>query len=60
MAKRLGRPPLDPSERPASVTVVLPAKQFNALCRQAQQAAVSVPEMIRRKIRRADRRFEDR
>jgi hypothetical protein len=54
MAKRLGRPPLDPSAPLATVSLRLPAKQFDALCQQARQAAISVPEVIRRKIRRAD------
>jgi hypothetical protein len=46
--RRLGRPPLDATDPSVRVGLSLPAKQFDALCAEAQRAAVSVPEMIRR------------
>ena len=50
--KRYGRRSLDGEERSVSVTVVVPPKQFDDLCREAFREQVSVPEIIRRKIRR--------
>jgi hypothetical protein len=47
--KRSGRPPLDQAGPTAQVTVYMPAKRFDDLCRQARQEQVSVPEIIRRK-----------
>ena len=49
MEKRLrGRPRLDPTDRSVSVCFKMPARQFDALCRDALRQAVSVPELIRR------------
>jgi hypothetical protein len=49
MTKRpTGRPPLDATDPTVRVGLSLPAKQFDALCVQAERAAVSVPEVIRR------------
>jgi hypothetical protein len=54
MTKRpLGRPPLDATDPSVRVGLSLPAKQFDALCAEAQRAAVSVPEMIRRLLAEA-------
>jgi hypothetical protein len=50
MSKRPGRPPLDPTDPSVRVGVSLPTKQFDALCIQAQRAAISLPEVIRRLI----------
>lgn len=49
--KKRGRPPLDPSDRRAQVTVYLPSRELDTLCRKAQREDVSVSEVIRRKIR---------
>jgi hypothetical protein len=51
MSKRPpGRPPLDATDPSVRVGVSLPAKQFDALCTEAQRTSVSVPEVIRRLI----------
>ena len=57
--KRRGRPPLVEHDRTISVSVALPSKQFDDLCRRALRDGVSVPEVIRREIRRADSRADD-
>jgi len=49
MGKR-GRPRLATGPT-AQVTVYLPAREFDALCKSAIREGVSVPEIIRRKIR---------
>jgi hypothetical protein len=46
-----GRPPLDPSDRAVPVSLALPSKQYDELCRQARREGVSVPEIIRRTLR---------
>lgn len=52
--KRSGRPRVDVGDGTMYVSVALPVKQFDALCQQAQRAQVSLPEVIRQKIRQAD------
>jgi hypothetical protein len=52
--KRPGRPTLaDDGEPSTQVGVRLPAKDFDELCRRASQDRVTVAEVIRRDIRRA-------
>jgi hypothetical protein len=51
MSKRPpGRPPLDATDPSVHIGVTLPTKQFDALCARAQDAAITVPEVIRRLI----------
>jgi hypothetical protein len=50
--KRRGRPPIDPTDGSIRVTVTLPVKQYDALCKVAQQQAESLPEVIRRSLER--------
>lgn len=45
-----GRPPLDDDDPSVSVSISLPSKQFDALCKRAQRDDVSVPEIIRRDL----------
>jgi hypothetical protein len=45
-----GRPPLDDDDPSVSVSVSLPSKQFDALCKRAQREDVSVPAIIRRDL----------
>lgn len=52
--KRNGRPPLDASSPSERITIKLPGKQLDDLCRQAYHQQVSVPEIIRQKLRQAD------
>ena len=54
--KRTGRPPLDALDRTVPVSIALPAKQYDDLCKQAHREQVSLPEIIRRKIRQAEAR----
>lgn len=50
--KRPGRPPLDPDDPSIRVTVTLPARRFDALCKAARDEEASVPEIIRRLLTR--------
>jgi hypothetical protein len=47
MAKRIGRPPLDPERRTASVTIRFPANQLAALYAHARKAQLEVPALLR-------------
>jgi hypothetical protein len=51
--KRPGRPPLDPDDVSMKVTITLPTRRFDQLCKAAQEEHASVPELIRRLIDRA-------
>lgn len=51
MAKR-GRPPLSPGETTTRLTLVLPDSVYDRVFIIAQQARVSVPELIRRTLAR--------
>jgi len=48
--KRGGRPRIDAADRLVPVTVGLPRKQFDALCRLAFARGLSLPEVIRRRV----------
>lgn len=52
--KRRGRPYLDGETKSIPVTVALPPKQFDRLCREAQRDGKTLPQVIRRKIDSAD------
>lgn len=47
-----GRPPLDDEDPSVGVSVRMPSKQYDALHARASGERVSVPEIIRRAIRR--------
>jgi hypothetical protein len=49
--RRPGRPSVDTDAAIVRVGVTLPAKQYDALCRQALREDLSVPEVIRRELR---------
>jgi len=51
MTRTPGRRPLDPRDPSVAVTIRMPAKAFEAVCRRAAAARVTVPELIRRAIR---------
>jgi hypothetical protein len=50
-----GRPPLDKDDPSVTVTVSLPSKQYDELYTRAQRADVSIPEIIRRHLRRPEK-----
>jgi len=52
--KRTGRPPIDDDDDSVPVCLSLPARQYDAICDRAQAAGVTVPEVIRRDLRRAE------
>lgn len=60
MVKRPGRPALDPGDRTVPVTVSLPAKQFDALCRCALREGVSLPAFLRRYLPRLNKNSKTR
>jgi hypothetical protein len=51
--RRVGRPPLDADDPAVDVHVRLPSKQYDATYQRAQDARVTVPEIIRRDLRLA-------
>jgi len=57
--KRRGRPALDPSDTSVPVSLSLPSRTFDEISRQAMRENVSVPEIIRRKLRQADEADDD-
>jgi hypothetical protein len=50
MANRPGRPPLDPTDRSVAVSLALPGRTFDRVCRLAAIERLSVPEIIRRAL----------
>jgi len=50
--KRTGRPSIDPSDPSVRVTLTLPAKRYDAVCRTATAARQSVPEYLRAMLSR--------
>lgn len=50
---RPGRPALDEDGGSTQVGVRLPVKDFDALCKRASKDRITVAEVIRRDIRRA-------
>lgn len=52
--KRPGRPPLDPRDATAQISLKLPSKQLTALCAQAMRERKTLPELIRDLIKTAD------
>jgi hypothetical protein len=51
--RRRGRPPLDAVDpRSVNVHVRLPTRQYDAVCRRASAQRVTVPELLRRAVRR--------
>jgi hypothetical protein len=50
---KTGRPPLDRTDSSVPVNLKLPSRQYDDTYRRAAAARVSVPEMIRRDLRRA-------
>jgi hypothetical protein len=51
--KPTGRPPLDSADPSVPVHLKLPSKQYDAAYTRASAAGVSVPEILRRDLRRA-------
>jgi len=49
---RRGRPPLDRNDQTVVVSVAMPAKTFDLIYRRAQVERLTVPEVIRRVLRR--------
>jgi hypothetical protein len=50
MSNRLGRPPLDPTDRSVVVTLTLTSRTRDRIARRAALERVSVPEIIRRDL----------
>jgi hypothetical protein len=55
-----GRPPLTPGDQPATVQVLVPSSDYDRAYDRSQRTGVSVPELLRRGLRRelADDRDE--
>lgn len=56
MANKPGRPPLDPTSRSVAVMLKVPARTFDAYCRRASAARLSVPEFLRRALNTLERK----
>jgi hypothetical protein len=52
--RKPGRPPLDDRDPSVNVSIKMPSRQYDALFEQAQRERVSLPEVIRRRLRRDD------
>jgi hypothetical protein len=50
MSNPPGRPPLDRADRSVVVSIALPGRAFDLVCRRAAVARLSVPEIIRRAL----------
>ena len=59
MARKPGRPRIDPNGDSVRVDVHLSARTYDALYAAARRAEVSVPEIIRRQLRRPRRAQDD-
>lgn len=57
--KRRGRRYLDGETRSIPVTVALPPRDYDRLCREAQRTDTTLPAVIRTKIARADEADDD-
>jgi len=53
--RRLGRPPLDPSQPSAQISVRVPVGIYDRLCARAHAAQCSLPELVRRELAVHDR-----
>jgi hypothetical protein len=51
--RKVGRPPLDPTDRSVSITVQLPTKAFDQVYRRATIERCSMAEAMRRLLRKA-------
>ena len=60
MTRRRGRPKLDTSDTTSHVSLSLPSRELDALCRVALRHDVSVSEVIRRKLKLAETRDRQR
>jgi hypothetical protein len=52
MGNKRGRPPLDRADRSVVVSLAMPSRAFDDVCRRASLARLSVPEIIRRAVLR--------
>lgn len=57
--KRPGRPRLADGDHSVPVSFCLPSKQYDDLCQQAIRKGMSLPKLIREKIRQANGRDTD-
>jgi predicted HicB family RNase H-like nuclease len=53
MAKRLGRPPLDPADPSAQLNVRIPSKHYDAAYSHARAERLSLAAYVRRLLRAA-------
>ena len=50
MARRTGRPPIDPGSPSVSVHLRVTSHQYDRLWRDAKEEGTSVPELVRRAV----------
>lgn len=48
--RKRGRPALDPGDPSVAIYVTVPSRHYDQLYRQASDARVSVPELVRRSL----------
>ena len=49
--RKVGRPPLDPTDPSVGLSLSLPGKQFDALYARARQARMTMQEFVRKKLK---------
>jgi hypothetical protein len=52
VSRRRGRKPLDSSDPSVPLTVRFSVREFDAICKKARQLRCTVPELVRRQLRR--------
>ena len=60
MARKPGRPALDPKDASVQICVSVPGRQYDQLYRDAREERTSVPELVRRMMLAAELLVEDR
>jgi hypothetical protein len=55
VGERADKPRGDPTEPSVSIHLRLPPREYNALYERAERARITLPELLRRQLRRADR-----
>jgi len=49
--KPLGRPPIDPTDRSVYLTVAIPSRRFDALCKRASDSQRTVAAQVRAELK---------
>ena len=50
--RKRGRPPLEPGARPTKINLGVPPRDYDRAVQRAQRDGISVPQLLRRSLRR--------